>query len=70
MLNQLPVARLGGKTAIVATKILCSQQDVAPFYRIAEVHFAFMRALEVRATSEVSCTPPGELSLRPRFTHF
>jgi len=38
MLNQLPVARLGGKTAIVATKILCSLQDVAPFYRIAEVH--------------------------------
>ncbi len=33
----LAVAKQGGKTKIVATKILGSPQGTAPFYRVAEV---------------------------------
>jgi hypothetical protein len=33
----LTVAKLGGKTKMVATKILGSPQGVPPFYRVAEV---------------------------------
>ncbi len=35
----LAVAKLGGKTKMVATKILGSPQGVPPFYRVAEVTF-------------------------------
>jgi len=42
----LAVAKLGGKTKIVATKILGSPQGIPPFYRIAEVYFPSMQALE------------------------
>jgi uncharacterized protein (TIGR02118 family) len=48
----LAVAKLGGKTKIVATKILGSAQGIAPFYRIAEVYFPSMQALEACAASE------------------
>ena len=48
----LAVAKLGGKTKIVATKILGSPQGPPPFYRIAEVHFPSMQALEACAASE------------------
>ena len=48
----LAVAKLGGKTKIVATKILGSPQGTAPFYRIAEVYFPSMQALEACAASE------------------
>ena len=48
----LAVARLGGKTKIVATKILDSPQGLAPFHRIAEVYFPSMQALESCAASE------------------
>lgn len=48
----LAVARLGGKTKIVATKILDSSQGLAPFHRIAEVYFPSMQALEACAASE------------------
>jgi uncharacterized protein (TIGR02118 family) len=48
----LVVAKLGGKTKIVATKILGSPQGTAPFYRIAEVYFPSMQALEACAASE------------------
>jgi uncharacterized protein (TIGR02118 family) len=48
----LAVAKLGGKTKIVATKILGSPQGVPPFYRIAEVYFPSMQALEACAASE------------------
>src|ERR1700739_602951 len=48
----LAVAKLGGKTKMVATKILHSPQGPAPFYRIAEVHFPSMQALEACAASE------------------
>lgn len=48
----LAVAKLGGKTKIVAAKILASPQGTPPFYRIAEVHFPSMQALEACAASE------------------
>jgi uncharacterized protein (TIGR02118 family) len=48
----LAVAKLGGKTKIVATKILASPQGVPPFYRIVEVYFPSMQALEACAASD------------------
>jgi uncharacterized protein (TIGR02118 family) len=48
----LAVAKLGGKTKIVATKIVGSPQGNPPFYRVAEVYFPSMQALEACAASE------------------
>ena len=48
----LAVAKLGGKTKIVATKVVGSPQGAPPFYRIAEVYFPSMQALEACASSE------------------
>ena len=48
----LAVAKLGGKTRIVATKVLGSPQGTPPFYRIAEIYFPSMHALEACAASE------------------
>ena len=48
----LAVAKLGGKTKIVATKIVGSPQGLPPFYRVAEVHFPSMQALEACAASD------------------
>jgi len=48
----LAVANLGGKTKIVATKMLGAPQGTPPFYRIAEVYFPSMQALEECAASE------------------
>ena len=48
----LAVAKLSAKTKIVATKILGSPQGTPPFYRIAEVHFPSMQALEACAASD------------------
>jgi uncharacterized protein (TIGR02118 family) len=48
----LPVAKLDGKTKIVATKVLASPQGLPPFHRIAEVHFPSKQALEACAASE------------------
>jgi uncharacterized protein (TIGR02118 family) len=48
----LAVAKLNGKTKIVATKVLGSPQGIPPFYRIVEVHFPSMQALEACAASE------------------
>ena len=48
----LAVAKLSGKTKIVAAKVLGSPQGIPPFYRIAEVHFPSMQALEACAASE------------------
>jgi uncharacterized protein (TIGR02118 family) len=48
----LAVAKLGGKTKMVATRILGSPQGTAPFYRVAEVHFPSMQALEACAASD------------------
>jgi uncharacterized protein (TIGR02118 family) len=47
----LAVAKLTGKTKMVATKVLGSPQGTSPFYRIAEVYFPSMRALETCAAS-------------------
>ena len=48
----LAVVKLGGKTKIVATRVLGSPQGAPPFYRIAEVYFPSMQALEACASSE------------------
>jgi uncharacterized protein (TIGR02118 family) len=48
----MAVARLAGKTKIVATKVVASPQGAPPFYRIAEIHFPSMQALEACAASE------------------
>ena len=47
----MAVAKLTGKTKIVATKVLQSPQGAPPFYRIAEVHFPSMEALQRCADS-------------------
>src|SRR5260221_13837969 len=48
----LAVAKLSGNTKIVGTKGVGSPQGIPPFYRIAEVHFPSMQALEPCAASE------------------
>ena len=45
------VEKLGGKTKFVATKVQASPQGTPPFYRIAEIHFPSMEALEACAVS-------------------
>src|SRR5580693_8201603 len=47
----MAIANLHGKTKIVATKILPSPQSDHPFYRVAEVHFPSMEALQKCAES-------------------
>jgi uncharacterized protein (TIGR02118 family) len=47
----LAIAKLQGKTKIVATKILASPQGEPVFYRVAEVHFPSMKVLEACAES-------------------
>src|SRR5258708_36581356 len=53
----MAIANLHGKTKIVATKILPSPQGENPFYRVAEVHFASMEALQKCAESAGSKQP-------------
>jgi uncharacterized protein (TIGR02118 family) len=48
----LAIATLGGKTKVVATKVLGSPQGTPPFYRIAEIHFRSMKDLEACAASD------------------
>ena len=48
----MAVEKLAGKTKVVATKVLDSPQGTPPFYRIAEVHFPSMAALQACAASE------------------
>jgi len=48
----LAIANLEGKTRIVATKILQSPHGEPPYYRVAEVHFPSMEALQQCAQSE------------------
>ena len=47
----MAVEKLGGKTKFVATKVLASPQGIPPFYRVAEIHFPSMEALEACAAS-------------------
>ena len=49
----MAVAKLAGKTKIVATKALSSAQGgPAPFHRIAEIHFPSMSDLQACAASK------------------
>jgi uncharacterized protein (TIGR02118 family) len=48
----MAVEKLAGKTKLVATKVNGSPQGTAPFYRIAEVHFPSMEALQACAASQ------------------
>src|SRR5271167_2129243 len=48
----LAVAKLEGKTKIVATKVLASPQGTPQFYCIAEVHFPSMEVLQQCAASD------------------
>jgi uncharacterized protein (TIGR02118 family) len=48
----MAVAKLAGKTKIVAGKIVGSPQGTPPFHRIAEIHFPSMEALQACAASE------------------
>lgn len=47
----MAVAKLAGKTKIVATRILGAPTGKPAFYRIAEVHFPSMQALDACASS-------------------
>jgi uncharacterized protein (TIGR02118 family) len=48
----MAVEKLKGKTKLVATKVIASPQGTPPFYRIAEVHFPSMDALQACAASD------------------
>jgi uncharacterized protein (TIGR02118 family) len=48
----MAVEKLGGKTRIVASKIVGSPQGTPPFHRIAEIHFPSMEALQACAASD------------------
>src|ERR1700719_2876357 len=47
----LAVAKLVGKTKIVAAKIIASPQGKPQFYRVAEVHFPSLKVFEKCAAS-------------------
>ena len=46
------VAKLAGKTKIVASKVAGSPQGEPPFHRIAEIHFPTIEALQACAASD------------------
>jgi len=48
----MTVAKLAGKTKLVATRVIGSPNGKPPFHRIVEIHFPSMDALEACATSE------------------
>jgi len=48
----MAVEKLIGKTKFVATKVLNSPQGTPPFYRIAEIHFPSIEALQTCAASQ------------------
>jgi uncharacterized protein (TIGR02118 family) len=48
----MAVEKLGGKTKIVASKIVGSPQGTPPFHRIAEIHFPSMEVLQACAASD------------------
>jgi len=47
----MAVKKLAGKTKLVATKVQSSPQGKAAFYRIAEIHFPSLEALQACAAS-------------------
>jgi uncharacterized protein (TIGR02118 family) len=48
----MAVAKLAGKTKIVASKIVGSPHGTPPFHRITEIHFPSMEALQACAASD------------------
>ncbi len=48
----MAVEKLAGKTKLVASKMIASPQGTPQYYRIAEVHFPSMQALQACAASE------------------
>jgi uncharacterized protein (TIGR02118 family) len=48
----MAVAKLAGKTKFVATKVVGSPQGTPQFYRMAEIYFPSMEALNACAASE------------------
>ena len=48
----MAVEKLAGKSKIVASKVLGSPNGKPAFYRIAEIHFPSMEALEACAASD------------------
>jgi len=48
----MAIEKLAGKSRFVASKVVGSPQGKAPFYRIAEIYFPSMAALEACAASE------------------
>jgi uncharacterized protein (TIGR02118 family) len=48
----MAVEKLAGKTKLVATRVTASPEGTPKFYRIAEVHFPSMDALQACAASE------------------
>lgn len=47
----MAIEKLSGKTRIVATRVAGAPAGDPPYYRIAEVHFPSMEALQARAGS-------------------
>jgi uncharacterized protein (TIGR02118 family) len=48
----MAVQKLEGKTKLVASKVIASPQGTPAFYRIAEIHFPSMDALQACANSK------------------
>src|SRR5579863_5872110 len=48
----MAVKKLDGKQKIITTKVLHSPKDTPPIYRIVEIHFPSMQALQACASSE------------------
>ena len=48
----MAVEKLKGKTKVVGTKVTASPQGTPQFYRIAEIHFSTMQALQACAASQ------------------
>jgi uncharacterized protein (TIGR02118 family) len=48
----MAVERIAGKTKLVATKVVDSPQGTPPFYRIAEIHFPSLEALQSSAATQ------------------
>src|SRR5436853_1176640 len=48
----MAVEKLTGKTKLVASKVVASPQGTPAFYRIAEIHFPSLEALQACASSD------------------